>query len=116
MNGSEIQAASSEKDLGVMLDNTAKPSLQCAKAAQKGNQVLGQLLRSFQCREKEVLTQLYKVFVRPHLEYAIQVWCPYLVKDIDILEKVQKQMVRQISNLQGSYEEKLKKNWSDNLT
>ena len=109
MNGSEIQAASSEKDLGVMLDNTAKPSLQCAKAAQKGNQVLGQLLRSFQCREKEVLTQLYKVFVRPHLEYAIQAWCPYLVKDIDILEKVQKRMVRQISNLQGSYEEKLKK-------
>ena len=75
----------------------------------KGNQVLGQLLRSFQCREKDILVQLYKVFVRPHLEYAIQAWSPYLVKDIEILEKVQKRMVRQIRNITGTYEEKLTK-------
>ena len=107
MNGIELQAVDSERDLGVILDHTGKPSLQCAKAAQKGNQVLGQLLRSFQCRDKEVLTQLYKVFVRPHLEYAIQAWCPYTVKDIEVLEKVQKRMVRQITSIRGTYEEKL---------
>ena len=109
MNGVEIEAVDSERDLGIILDHTGKPSLQCAKAAQKGNQVLGQLLRSFQCRDKEVLTQLYKVFVRPHLEYAIQAWCPYTVKDIEVLEKVQKRMVRQITSLRGTYEEKLAK-------
>ena len=107
MNGIEVQAVDSERDLGVILDHTGKPSLQCAKAAQKGNQVLGQLLRSFQCRDKEVLTQLYKVFVRPHLEYAIQAWCPYTVKEIEVLEKVQKRMVRQITSIRGTYEEKL---------
>ena len=109
MAGVEIKAVDSERDLGMILDHTGKPSLQCAKAAQKGNQVLGQLLRSFQCRDKEVLTQLYKVFVRPHLEYAIQAWSPYTVKDIEVLEKVQKRMVRQITSLRGTYEEKLAK-------
>ena len=102
-----IQSAESERDLGIIVDCTAKPSLQCAKAAQKGNQVLGQLLRSFQCRSKDVLVQLFKVFVRPHLEYAVQAWSPYLTKDIEILEKVQKRMVRQIQGIHGTYEEKL---------
>ena len=109
MNNTPIQSVESERDLGVIIDHTAKPSLQCAKAAQKANQVLGQLLRSFQCRQTEVLVQLYKVFVRPHLEYAVQAWCPYLAKDIEVMEKVQRRMVRQIRNLQGTYEEKLRK-------
>ena len=107
MDGVLIKAAESERDLGVVMDCSAKPSLQCAKAAMKANQVLGQLLRTFQCRNKDVLTQLFKVFVRPHLEYAVQAWSPYTMKDIDLLEKVQRRMVRQISGIKGTYEEKL---------
>ena len=109
MNDTPIESIESERDLGIIIDQSAKPGLQCAKAAQKGNQVLGQLLRSFQCRDKDVLIQLYKVFVRPHLEYAVQAWSPYMSKDIEILEKVQRRMVRQIRGVHGTYEEKLVK-------
>ena len=87
MNDMQIQASDSERDLGIIIDETAKSGLQCAKAAKKGNQVLGQLLRSIQCRDKDVIIQLFKVFVRPHLEYAVQAWSPYLAKDIEILER-----------------------------
>ena len=79
------------------------------KSSLKANQVLGQLHHSFQSRDKVLLTQLYKVFVHPHLEYAVQAWCPYSAKDIEVLEKVQKRMVKQISNVTGTYEEKLTK-------
>ena len=109
MEGVALTAALNEKDLGVLVDQSAKPSLQVSKAAQKGNQVLGQLLRSFKCREKSVLVKLYKTFVRPHLEYAVQAWCPYTIKDIESIEKVQKRFVRQITSITGSYEEKLSK-------
>jgi len=109
MDGTALDAVTQEKDLGVLIDSTAKPSLQCAKAALKANQVLGQLLRSFHSRDMTSLVQLYKVFVRPHLEYAVQVWCPYTANDTNALEKVQKRLVRQITGLAGSYEEKLKK-------
>ena len=38
--------------------------------------------------------KLYMAPIRPHLEYATQVWNPYLVKDINSLERVQKFALR----------------------
>ena len=33
---------------------------------------------------------LYTSLVRPHLDYASAVWCPYKIGDIEVIEKVQK--------------------------
>ena len=85
-----------------------KPPFQVSAAAKKGNQVLGQLLRAFTYRDKTTYVRLYTMYVRPHLEYAIQAWSPYLQQDIDILEKVQLRVVRQISGLSGDYPSMLK--------
>ena len=41
-------------------------------------------------RDLPSLLQLYTSLVRPHLEYATQVWDPSLIKDIQKLESVQK--------------------------
>ena len=40
--------------------------------------------------ETSTLLQLYISFIRPHLEYCSAVWDPYLIKDVEILEKTQK--------------------------
>jgi len=40
---------------------------------------------------------LYKSMVRPHLEYANSVWCPYQKKDITEIEKVQKRATKLIT-------------------
>ena len=56
-----------------------------------------------------MLAKLFKVFVRPKLEYAAQAWSPWLEKDCELLENVQKRCVKMMSDVQGeTYEEKLK--------
>ena len=70
-------------------------------AGLKGNQVLGMIRRNIIYKEKSLIVPLYKALVRPHLEYCIQAWSPYLRKDIDMLEKIQR-----LRDLR--YEERLK--------
>ena len=57
----------------------------------KDGKVLGLLYRRFYgYANSESLKQLYLTLVRPHLDYACQVWDPYLIRDKAKLEKVQK--------------------------
>ena len=39
--------------------------------------------------DKYTFILLYKAMVRPHLEYANSVWCPYKKRDIAGIEKIQ---------------------------
>ena len=60
------------------------------------------LLKCFFC--------LYKMHVRPHLEYCLQSWSPYLARDIEILEKVQRAATKYVYGLNSlPYEGRLKK-------
>ena len=78
-------------------------------AAAKANSMLGQLKRSINYWDSHKLKLLYTSYVRPHLEYASPVCCPYLVKDIKILEEVQKRATKLIPNLKNlPYNDRLK--------
>ena len=108
MGGQVLETVESEKDVGVMVHQSLKPSLQCTKAAEKANQVLGQLSRGITYRDKKTFLKLYMVYVRPHLEYAVASWSPWLQADKEMLEKVQKRAVNMVSNFRArNYEDKL---------
>ena len=108
MNGRILDEVESEKDVGVLLHNTFRPSIQCARAAAKANAVLGQLSRGISYRDSKTFIGLYKTFVRPHLDYCAQAWSPWTKADIDVLEAVQRRAVMMVTNLRGrSYEERL---------
>ena len=47
------------------------------------------LKRTFVSRETDLWKKCYISLIRPHLEYAVQVWNPRLKDDLERLEKVQ---------------------------
>ena len=107
--GTVLENVTDEKDIGVIVSDTLKPSNQCAKAAKKAMSVLGQMKRAFQYRDKYVWVNLYTMYVRPHLECSVQSWSPWYRKDIDVLEQVQMRAVDLVVGLSArSYEGKLK--------
>ena len=109
MNGSRLSTTECERDIGVLVSNKLKPSLQCKKAAQTASTVLAQITRAFHYRDKHVFKNLYQQYVRPHLEFAVAAWSPWLQADIDGLEAVQRRAVKAISGLKSNtYEERLK--------
>ena len=105
--GTVLENVDVEKDLGVLVHTSLKPSVQCAAAVKKANSVLGQMARTFSYRDKVTWTRLYQQYVRPHLEYAIQSWNPWTVADTELLESVQKRAINMIPGLTGLYEQKL---------
>ncbi|MEL7307906.1 MAG: reverse transcriptase family protein, partial [Pseudomonadota bacterium] len=108
VSGNQLSPVSSVRDLGVYISNDLKPSLQCMKAVSKGHRMLSVIKLCFKHLDVSVLVRLYKAFVRPVLEYCSVAWCPYYVKDIDALEKVQRRMSRILPQLrQMDYEERL---------
>jgi len=76
-----------EKELGVLIGKDSKWSMQCSKAANKAMSFLGMIKRSFSFIDVESFKILYNTYVRPHHEYCVQIWNPYLKKDITCLEK-----------------------------
>ena len=107
MCGQVLEKVEEERDIGVIVHKSLKPTRHCQKAAGTATGVLRQILKNFHYRDKRYFRQLYCQYVRPHLEFATPVWSPYTAADIEVLENVQKKAVRQIAGLRGkTYEER----------
>ena len=88
LGGHILETVYEEKDLGVMIRKELKASSQCVKIVKTANQILGMIKRTFTFKIKTILLKLYKRLVRPHSEYCMQAWNPYLKNDLDLLEGV----------------------------
>lgn len=109
LGGKNLETVTEERDLGVVVHQSLKSSCQCVKAVKSANATLGMICRTFLYKNSTSLLQLYKSLVRPKLEYCIQVWRPYLRRDIDLIEKVQKRATKMIiGDAEVGYEDRLK--------
>jgi hypothetical protein len=80
--------------LGVLIQKKCKCSKQCLEVVSTAYRVLAMIKKSFIVRDKDVILQLYKPLVRPHLEHSIQVWRPHYQKDIDLFQALTKLVTR----------------------
>ena len=96
-----IPSKDQTSDLGVRFSNNFTPTHPSEAAAAKARQALFRLKSAIVNKSPEVFVPLYSAFVRPHLEYCVQAWAPYLRKDVNILEKVQKLATRMVWGTKG---------------
>ncbi|XP_030051022.1 uncharacterized protein LOC115464802, partial [Microcaecilia unicolor] len=60
LQGSTLGVTDQERDLGVVVDDTLKPSAQCAAAARKANRMLGVIRKGMESRCADVIMPLYR--------------------------------------------------------
>ena len=93
-NGEILKSVKNIKDLGVTILYDLSWSDHIHEVVNKANKVLGVIKRVLGSNSVNEFSLLYKSLVRPILEYAAPVWCLFLVKDIILLEKVQRRASR----------------------
>ena len=64
----------------------------------KANRALGFIKRNLKHCPQEIKIQAYKTLVRPILEYSSTVWDPYMINQVESIEKVQRRAVRFATN------------------
>ena len=108
-NGPVIRKVKEEKDIGIIFDAELKFSSHISEKVNKANSIMGLVRRTFTHLDKGNFALLFKSLVRPHLEFANQVWSPYLQKHIQEIENVQRRATKLIPGMKDlTYEERLK--------
>ena len=77
-NSHSLEKTECERDLGILLCTDLKFSQHVASVTSKANGMFGLLKHTFVSRDMDLWTRLNKTYIRPHLEFAVTVWRPYI--------------------------------------
>ena len=96
INGVPVKYVHSVKDLGVEIGANLNFSSHCSAFSKKASQRAIMILRAFRSRDFKFLIRVFKVFVRPILEYATPIWSPHPIKSKICLENVQRIFTKRV--------------------
>jgi hypothetical protein len=94
--GSNIRVSSLVKDLGVLVPNKLDFREHCASIASKASKKCGLMYHAFVSRDSKFMLTYFITHVRPILEYNCEVWSPFALADIDLIENVQRRFTKRI--------------------
>ena len=99
-----------EKDLGILVNNKLSWHDHIVNKVNTANEVLHLIRRSCgSCVIADVIKKLYVHLVRPHLDYASQVWSPHQAYLSDMVEAVQRRATKLMVGNRIPYKERLNK-------
>lgn len=95
MNNVNLEPVTTVEDLGILFDTKLSFNDQLTHTVKQSHKTLGFILRNsrhFKC--KKTLVMLFTSFVRSKFDYCSVVWCPYYVKFIHMVERVQMKFIK----------------------
>ena len=87
-------------DLGVSISSNC--TFDISNLYKQCSNLAGWILRTFTMRDPQVMLTLYKSLVMFRLDYASQLWSPYLLKHVYLIEKVQRAFTKHITGMRYS--------------
>ena len=97
------------RDLGIYIDAEINWDYHRNKIYKKAKQLCGWILNTFFTRNKNIMRTLFVSLVRPIIEYGCEIWSPYKIKDILLLESIQRNFTSKITSLKYiNYTERMK--------
>ena len=114
LNNSLLPNVANEKDLGVNIESNLLWGSHIKSNISKAKQCIGWVKRNVISRSADVMVNIYKSLIRPHLEYCVQLWNPKPEHGnwatIMALESVQREFTRLIDGIGLlTYKERLHK-------
>ena len=108
LGNDDLKNVDEVKDLGVTVDGKLKFESHISGKVNKANQLWGAIKKAFKHMNSDIFKKLFCAHIRPHIEYAVQFWAPYLRKSINQIESVQRRATKNIPGFQNhSYKERL---------
>jgi hypothetical protein len=104
----QLETVDSQLDLGVLMSKSCSFSPHCVNITNQAMCRVNTIFRGFKCRRHSLLVKAFLCYVRPILEYACEVWNPFLQRDILLIESVQRNFTRRLPRLSAlNYEKRL---------
>lgn len=103
VGGYNIERVQAVKDLGFHYNHKLDFPDHYRVIHRKAQARIYQIFRGLSTRSKKVLLQAYKTYVRPIVECSSTVFSPSKKKDIEFLEKIQKNFTRKAVIRSGSF-------------
>ena len=95
-------------DLGVCMSSKCTFDFHISNLYKRCSNLAGWILRTFIMRNLQVMLNLYKSLVMSRLDYASQLWSPYLLRHVYLIEKVQRDFTKRITGMRYlSYSKRL---------
>jgi hypothetical protein len=94
------------KVVAVVTDNArnivnALKELHACFITKRANRSSYLMFKVFRRLDFETFKKLYKVYIRPLLEYVNVIWSPHLQRDIDTLERIQSSATKRVAGLRS---------------
>ena len=107
-DNNSLKSSSEVKDLGVTVSDDLSWLKHITNITNIGKKFTGWILRCFRTRST-VLMSLFKTFVISRIEYACPLWQPFLKKDIEKIESLQRTFTSKLNGLEEfNYHERLR--------